>query len=81
MLLSATQTTLFLQVLSNSRDFSFIQPFEGANTVARGGRVPPEVGNGVISAYRASLLPLKGTKLVVLSACASGLPNIFLISY
>eukprot|EP00026_Physarum_polycephalum_P007570 Phypoly_transcript_07633.p1 GENE.Phypoly_transcript_07633~~Phypoly_transcript_07633.p1 ORF type:complete len:530 (+),score=46.80 Phypoly_transcript_07633:91-1590(+) len=52
----------------------------GANTVARGGTVPQGVGNGVLSCYEAADLPLKGTQLVVLSACATGVGH-FVSSY
>eukprot|EP00026_Physarum_polycephalum_P001931 Phypoly_transcript_01934.p1 GENE.Phypoly_transcript_01934~~Phypoly_transcript_01934.p1 ORF type:complete len:907 (+),score=74.65 Phypoly_transcript_01934:197-2917(+) len=45
----------------------------GANVYARGGTVPPEVYDGILTTYDVSFLSLNGTKLVVLSTCISGI--------
>lgn len=45
----------------------------GANTWLSGGDLPPEAGNGVLTASDLALMDLSGTRLVVLSACDSAL--------
>ncbi|MEV4838253.1 CHAT domain-containing protein [Nonomuraea sp. NPDC049486] len=45
----------------------------GANTWLSGGDLPPEAGNGVLTAADLALTDLNGTRLVVLSACDSAL--------
>ncbi len=45
----------------------------GANTWLSGGDLPPEAGNGVLTAADLALTDLSGTRLVVLSACDSAL--------
>jgi CHAT domain-containing protein/tetratricopeptide (TPR) repeat protein len=49
----------------------------GANIALRGGRTPPEAGNGLVSAAEISELDLSATELVVLSACGTGLGEVF----
>jgi CHAT domain-containing protein len=48
----------------------------GANTGLRGDRLPPEAGNGLLSAQDITALDLWNTDLVVLCACQTGMGDI-----
>ena len=50
--------------------------FAGANRHLSGGATPPDLDDGVLTAYEASQLNLQGTELVVLSACETGLGEV-----
>eukprot|EP00026_Physarum_polycephalum_P005454 Phypoly_transcript_05488.p1 GENE.Phypoly_transcript_05488~~Phypoly_transcript_05488.p1 ORF type:complete len:648 (+),score=96.61 Phypoly_transcript_05488:285-1946(+) len=50
--------------------------FAGYNVYARGGTVPKGVGDAQMDTGEIYYLPLRGTKLVVLSACVSGIGHI-----
>jgi CHAT domain-containing protein len=45
----------------------------GANTALRNGTTPPEAEDGIVTAEDASSFDLRGTQLVVLSACDTGM--------
>jgi len=48
----------------------------GANTWDRGGSLPPEAEDGLLTAEDVSVLDLSATRLVVLSACQTGLGEV-----
>ena len=48
----------------------------GADRVLNGETTPPDLENGVLTAFEASSLNLQGTELVVLSACETGLGQV-----
>ena len=47
--------------------------FSGANNVLNGKQMPSELENGILTAREIASLDLRGTELVVLSACQTGL--------
>jgi len=46
--------------------------FAGANQTLADRQLPADLSNGILTAYQASTLNLRGTELVVLSACETG---------
>lgn len=50
--------------------------FSGANQIWNGKEVPNDIDDGILTAYEVSNLNLKGTELVVLSACETGLGDV-----
>jgi CHAT domain-containing protein/tetratricopeptide (TPR) repeat protein len=48
----------------------------GANTFLRGGPLPEDAEDGVLSSRDVSYLDLRGTRLVILSACETGLGDL-----
>jgi CHAT domain-containing protein/tetratricopeptide (TPR) repeat protein len=69
---------VFGRLPSDSRDplLRSALALAGANTWLTGGGLPPEAGDGLLTAQDVFGLDLDGTELVVLSACDSGLGDI-----